>query len=125
VAARDAYRRRFNELRWDNGYQVLAATEGREFRAVANVQMGHPSYQEVAYVSGIVTLPEHRNRGIGSVLLWHIAEVAGQFGYDTVGLAPANERNKLLYQRLGFSPISAKSAVWSVNAAALRDFLTK
>lgn len=57
------------------------------------------------YVSGVYTIPEARNRGIGSQLLSAVIEWAKGEGQEFLLLWPS-ERSVPFYERAGFKPSS-------------------
>lgn len=59
-----------------------------------------------AQVENVVTLPEHRNRGLARAVVLHAAGLARAEGHDLVFLfADEDDWPRELYRRLGFDPI--------------------
>jgi len=55
------------------------------------------------YVGNVFVLPEHRNAGVGQVLMEHLTSWAGDLGLAHLRLAPS-PRSVSFYERLGFLP---------------------
>jgi GNAT superfamily N-acetyltransferase len=55
------------------------------------------------YVGNVFVRPEHRNGGVGAVLMRALTDWAREHGYERLRLAPS-ERARPFYERLGYVP---------------------
>lgn len=79
-------------LAWLNGSPVASA-------------LCLPSYEGLAELVGIVTLPPYRRRGIGAALTAAATKFAFGEGIDAVFLCAADARAGRVYARIGFMPV--------------------
>ena len=64
---------------------------------------GRPRAGWWGYVGNVFVLPEHRNTGVGAVLMEELVRWAGAAGMEHLRLAPS-ARSWPFYERLGFRP---------------------
>ncbi|MFD0560184.1 acetyltransferase (GNAT) family protein [Stackebrandtia endophytica] len=91
-------------------YRVAVARDGEILRAVVTDSHGRAAAEGMIGLSGsdavahaIRTDPDHRRRGLGSVVMTALAEAAVDAGAGT-GLLIASPAGAQLYRRLGWSP---------------------
>ena len=53
------------------------------------------------WLASVFVAPEHRNRGVGSALIDHVAKEAGKLGYQTIYLFTPDR--EAFYKRLGWT----------------------
>ena len=61
-----------------------------------------PSYDGIAEIAGVGTVPAFRRRGIGAAMTWHAARAAFEQGVEAVFLTAMDERAGRVYTRVGF-----------------------
>lgn len=72
------------------------------------------------YVSNIFVREEHRNRGVGTILLDELVATADALGYERLTLSPG-DRSMTLYERAGFVVADEEAATpLLVRVAAAR-----
>jgi ribosomal protein S18 acetylase RimI-like enzyme len=70
---------------------------------------------EVAQIEDVVTVPEHRGRGLARAMLTLALDAAAEMGHDLVFIvADDDDWPKDLYRRLGFDPVGH---VWAFTRA--------
>ncbi len=65
----------------------------------------------------IAVLPEHRSRGVGSMLLRALMEVARSQGFDALSLSVQQDNRSAirLYERCGFVKLFASENAWTMR----------
>jgi GNAT superfamily N-acetyltransferase len=108
---RDFYAPIANSLAWDeighgvlwDSFQVYGAFTSneaeRKFVGMSALTLFTP---EETIIARLAVVPEHRNRGIGSLLIEHAIDIARKQGCSTVSIQPTNRRNAELYKVRGF-----------------------
>jgi GNAT superfamily N-acetyltransferase len=78
--------------------------------AIGTLELGVPNPQclrgRTVRLANVITLPEHRGRGYGSLLVREVIEWARSIDADRVDLG-ATPDGQRIYERAGFVPTSA------------------
>ncbi|RZS32249.1 acetyltransferase (GNAT) family protein [Herbihabitans rhizosphaerae] len=83
-----------------DGGCVLATVDGRP----AATAFWTPVVDGVTEVAGVGTVPEFRNRGLGTLVSAHAVREAATAGATLVWLTPGDDGADRIYRRIGFSP---------------------
>lgn len=81
-----------------NGIKVLK-------RGLETEKIIPPPIGDTEVLAHLAILPSHQNKGLGSILIQHLSQLAKQKGKSTVSLdvSDENQRAKRLYERVGFT----------------------
>jgi GNAT superfamily N-acetyltransferase len=101
---------RSGQNRFDRpGELLLGATVGGRLRAIGGVNRDHHlDDPRLGRLRHVYVLPEHRNSGVGSVLVRALLN-AGLLGFDRVRLRAATPRSDTFYARLGFQKLDGEA----------------
>lgn len=87
-------------------------------------QLYHEVDRGHLYIHRMAVAHELQGLGIGSLLMDHAVQLAGQLGCNTISVQPTNNRNGKFYQRHGFRHDRAKSQELGFNWRIFRGLNT-
>ncbi len=96
----------YNAMLESEGYELLCAERKNRVIAFASVSIQHNFWQEgqIAYITTLIVEDGYRQRGIGSMLICEIQEIARRSGCKKIELESAfhRERAHSFYEKMGF-----------------------
>jgi GNAT superfamily N-acetyltransferase len=91
-------------------FPVIECAGGIRATAVGTLELGVPNPQcprgRTVRLANVVTVPEHRGRGYGTLLVRHVIDWATSVGADRIDLG-ATPEGRRIYEKAGFVLTSA------------------